>query len=56
MQPPQRLRGIKVKFTQQQIELLDKLAQEGTYGKTYPDIVVAVFREYITQTFGKRGA
>ncbi len=53
---PSKTTKVTVKFTQQQIELLDKLAQEGTYGKTYPDIVVAVFRQYITQTFGKRGA
>ena len=53
---PGKTTKVTVKFTQQQIELLDKLAQEGTYGKTYPDIIVAVFRQYITQTFGKRGA
>ena len=44
---------VKVTFTQQQMELLDKLKQEGTYGEAYPDIIRAVFHEYLEQEFGK---
>lgn len=46
---------VKVTFTQQQMELLDKLKQEGAYGEEYQDIILAVFREYIEQEFGKGG-
>lgn len=49
------VRKVKVAFTQQQMELLDKLKQERTYGEDYQDIVLAVFREYIEQEFGKGG-
>ena len=45
-----------VKFNQQQIQLLDKLKKESKFGDNYADIVVNVFREYIKQNFGKRGA
>jgi len=37
------------------MELLDKLKQEGEFGKDYPDVIVAIFRKYIRQTFGKGG-
>lgn len=48
-------RKVKVKFTEQQMMLLDKLKQEGTFGKTYEEIIPAVFREYVTQTYGVGG-
>jgi hypothetical protein len=47
---------VVVKFNQQQLELLDALKKEGKYGNTYEEIVVNVFRDYIRQNFGKRGA
>ena len=46
---------VKVTFTQQQVELLDKLKREGTYGEDYPDIILAVFHEFLEQEFGKGG-
>jgi uncharacterized protein with PIN domain len=54
-----RLRGmpkkVEVKFTEQQMMLLEKLKQEGTFGKTYEEIIPRVFREYVKQTFGVGG-
>ena len=50
-----KMNKITVKFTQQQMELLDRLKQEGKFGEDYPEIVVALFHEYIRQTFGKGG-
>ena len=47
---------VAVRFTQQQIELFDKLKQEGKFGGNYPDIVVNLFHEYMRETFGKGGA
>lgn len=47
---------LKVKFTQQQLELLNKLKKEGLFGKNYEEIIANVFRAYIKQTFGERGA
>ena len=47
---------VVVRFTEQQIELLDKLKQEGEFGGNYEDIVVGLFREFIRETFGKGGA
>ena len=46
---------VKVKFTQQQMELLDKLKQEGKFGESHGEICAAVFKEYVTQTFGVGG-
>jgi len=46
---------VKVRFTQQQMLLLEKLKQEGKFGKTYEEIIPAVFREYVNQTFGVGG-
>ena len=41
---------IKVRFNQQQMVLLDNLKREGTFGKSYEEIIPAVFREYIKHT------
>lgn len=43
---------VKVRFNQQQMVLLDKLKQEGTFGQTYEEIIPAVFREYIRSLGG----
>lgn len=44
-------KNISVRFTQQQLELLDNLKEEGKFGGNYSKIVVNVLREYIKQTF-----
>ena len=46
---------VKVKFTEQQMMLLEKLKAEGTFGKTYDEIIPKVFHEYVNQTFGVGG-
>ena len=46
---------VKVNFTQQQLELLEKLKQEGKFGDNYGDICAAIFKEYVMQTFGRGG-
>lgn len=45
---------LKVSFTQQQRELLEKLRQEAKFGKTYEEIVINVFRDYAKQQLGVR--
>jgi len=52
---PNKKVKIKVKFTQQQMVLLDNLKREGKFGRSYEEIIPAVFREYVTQTFGEGG-
>ena len=47
---------VVVRFTQQQLQLLDSLKKQGRFGESYTDIVVNVFREYIRQSFGKGDA
>ena len=54
-QVPNKKVKVKVRFTQQQMILLEKLKQEGTFGKTYEEIIPKVFREYVNQTFGVGG-
>jgi len=46
---------IKVRFTHQQMVLLDNLKREGKFGQSYEEIIPAVFREYVKQTFGVGG-
>ena len=46
---------IKVRFTQQQMVLLDNLKREGKFGKVYEEIIPNIFREYVKQTFGVGG-
>lgn len=58
-------RKIKVRFTQQQLQLLDSLKNQGKFGERYEDIILNVFREhidyinkfpgYIKQRFGQGG-
>lgn len=44
---------LKVTFTKQQLELLDRLKGEDkcVFGKTYEEIVVNVFQDYVNQVF-----
>ncbi len=46
---------IKVRFTHQQMVLLNNLKREGKFGQSYEEIIPAVFREYVKQTFGEGG-
>ena len=46
---------VRITFTEQQMFLLDKIRQEGTFGSDYAEIIPAVFRESIRQQFGERG-
>jgi hypothetical protein len=46
---------ITVRFTQQQMVLLDNLKREGKFGKNYEEIIPSIFREYVKQTFGLGG-
>lgn len=46
---------VKVRFNQQQMELIEKLKDEGKYGQNYQEIIVNIFREYIIQLFGVGG-
>ncbi len=44
---------IKVSFTQQQRELLERIRREGKFGSTYEEVVVNVFRDYVKQEPGR---
>ena len=46
---------VKVKFTQQQMVLLENLKKEGKFGQSFEEIIPNVFREYVKQTFGLGG-
>jgi len=46
-------RPVKLAFTQQQLELLDRLKAEQRWGKTREEIVLAVFRDYVKQELGE---
>jgi hypothetical protein len=46
---------MKVKFTGQQLVLIDKIVAEGTMGPTREAVILAMFREYVTQTLGRTG-
>ena len=47
---------VVVRFTQQQLQLLDSLKKQGKFGESYEEIVVNVFREYARQNLSKEGA
>jgi len=47
---------IKVRFTQQQMVLLDNLKREGKFGQSYEEIIPTVFRKYVKQAFGEGGS
>lgn len=46
---------VKVRFTEQQVILLDKLLDEGQFGDTHAEVVVRVFDEYLRSRATKRG-
>ena len=48
-----RTHRIKVAFTQQQWELLDRLKAEERWGASREEIVRAVLRDYIKQELGE---
>lgn len=48
----QKMKKVKVGFTQQQLLLLDRLKKERRWGKTYEEIVLNVFRDYCKQELG----
>ncbi|WP_415394527.1 hypothetical protein ACMTN4_01955 (plasmid) [Rhodococcus globerulus] len=45
---------VKVKFTEQQSLLLDKLLAEGSFGSTYSEVVTGVFAEYLRSNEKKK--
>ena len=47
---------IRMRFTQQQLEVLDRLKKEGKFGDAYPEIVLNVFREYTKRENKNRGS
>jgi len=46
---------VTVTFTQQQMEVLEKLRREGTYGADNSSVVATLFREFIRQQYGNEG-
>ena len=45
----------KVQFTEQQLVLLHKVLEEGTFGKTMEEVCHGIFRQFTEQLFGKDG-
>ena len=43
---------MKVRFTGQQLVLIDKVVAEGTMGSTREAVIRAMFRQYVIQTLG----
>lgn len=43
---------MKVRFTGQQLVLIDKIVAEGAMGKTREEVIRAMFRQYVLQTLG----
>ena len=43
---------VPVKFTEQQLVLIDKVVAEGNMGSTREDVILAMFRDYVRQTLG----
>jgi hypothetical protein len=46
---------VKIRFTEQQVILLDKLLDEARFGDTHADVVARVFDEYLRSREMKRG-
>lgn len=46
---------VKVRFTEQQVILLDKLLDEGRFGGTHAEVVARVFDEYLRSRETKLG-
>ncbi|MCE2689114.1 MAG: hypothetical protein LW862_04615 [Rubrivivax sp.] len=45
----------KVPFTEQQLVLLQKVVEEGTFGNTIEEVCHSILRQYTEQLFGKDG-
>jgi hypothetical protein len=43
---------VPVKFTEQQLVLIDKVVAEGRMGRTREEVILAMFRDYVRQTLG----
>jgi hypothetical protein len=43
---------MKVRFTGQQLVLIDKIVAEATMGTTREEVIRAMFRQYVLQTLG----
>ncbi len=46
---------VKVTFTQQQMECMEKVRKEGMFGSTMPEVVARVFHEYVRSSLGRGG-
>jgi hypothetical protein len=46
---------LKVPFTEQQLVLLQKVLEEGTFGNTIEEVCHSILRQYTDQLFGKDG-
>lgn len=46
---------VTVTFTLQQMEVLDKLKEEGAWGADHSEVVAALFLEFIRQEYGNEG-
>ena len=42
-----------VRFTEQQVVLLEQLLEEGTHGSTLEELAVNLLRDYSRQTLGR---
>lgn len=47
---------INVGFTEQQLEVLDKIRKEKVLGESYEEVALNMFKNYIKQNFGEKGA
>lgn len=46
------MKRMKVRFTCQQLVLIDKIVAEGTMGTAREEVIRAMFRQYVLQTLG----
>ena len=46
------MKRMKVRFTGQQLVLIDKIVAEGTMGTTREEVIRAMFQQYVLQTLG----
>ncbi len=49
-----KMHKVVVRFDQQQLQLLHNVKKAGSFGNTYEEVIINVFREYIKQNFGRR--
>jgi metal-responsive CopG/Arc/MetJ family transcriptional regulator len=43
---------VSVKFTEQQLVLIDQVLAEQNLGKTREEVIASMFRQYVRQTIG----